>query len=59
MEVVDARLVSVSAKVSDLNHRISQIDAAVEESTRRGRIAGAMNLAERQRTGERMANAED
>jgi hypothetical protein len=31
------------------NSRISQIDAAVEESTRRGRTARAMTLAERQR----------
>jgi hypothetical protein len=50
MEVVGARLVSQSATIADLDHRISQIDAAVEESTRRGRMAGAMNLAERQRS---------
>jgi hypothetical protein len=47
--VVDARLTSQSATVADLDHRISQIDTAVEEATRRGRTAGAMNLAERQR----------
>jgi hypothetical protein len=50
MEVVDARLTSQSATVADLDHRISQIDGAVEEATRRGRMAGAMNLAERQRS---------
>jgi hypothetical protein len=50
MEVIDARLTSQSATVADLDHRISQIDAAVDESTRRGRMAGAMNLAERQRS---------
>jgi len=50
MAVVDARLTSQSATVADLDRRISQIDAAVEESTRRGRMAGAMNLAERQRS---------
>jgi hypothetical protein len=49
MEVVDARLASQSATITDLDHRISQIDSAVEESTRRGRMAGAMALADRQR----------
>src|SRR5665213_2458561 len=44
MAVVDARMTSQSATVADLDHRISQIDAAVDELTRRGRIAGAMNL---------------
>jgi hypothetical protein len=48
--VVDARLASQSSTIADLDHRISQIDAAVEEATRRGRTAGAMNLAERQRS---------
>jgi hypothetical protein len=50
LEVVDARLTSQSATIADLDHRISQIDTAVEEATRRGRTAGAMNLAERQRS---------
>jgi hypothetical protein len=49
MEVVDARLTSQSATIADLDHRISQIDAAVEEATRRGRTAAAMNLADQQR----------
>jgi hypothetical protein len=49
MAVVDARLTSQSATVADLDRRISQIDAAVEESTRRGRTAVAMNLADQQR----------
>jgi hypothetical protein len=48
MEVV-ARLASQSATVADLDHRISQIGTAVDESTRRGRIAGAMALADQQR----------
>jgi hypothetical protein len=48
--VVDARLTSQSATVADLDHRLSQIDGAVEEAIRRGRMAGAMNLAERQRS---------
>jgi hypothetical protein len=50
MAVIDARLSSQLATVADLDHRISQIDAAVDESTRRGRMVGAMNLAERQRS---------
>jgi hypothetical protein len=49
IEVVDARLTSQSAIVADLDHRISQIDAAVEEATRRGRTVGAMTLADQQR----------
>jgi len=48
--VIDARLSSQLATVADLDKRISQIDAAVDESTRRGRMVGAMNLAERQRS---------
>lgn len=50
MAVIDARLTSQSATIADLDYRISQIDTAVDESTRRGRIVGAMNLAERQRS---------
>ena len=50
IEVVNARLTSQSAIVADLDRRISQIDTAVDESTRRGRTAGAMTLAERQRS---------
>jgi hypothetical protein len=49
MEVVNAHVASQSATIADLDHRISQIDAAVEEATRRGRTAVAMNLAEQQR----------
>lgn len=49
MEVVDARLASQSATVADLDHRISQIDTAVDESTRRGRVGTAMALVDQQR----------
>jgi len=49
LEVLDARLTPQQATVADLDHRISQIDAAVDESTRRGRMVGAMNLADQQR----------
>jgi len=49
VEGLDARLSSQLAVVGDLDHRISQIDAAVEESTRRGRVGTAMALADQQR----------
>ncbi len=49
LEVIEARLTPQLATVADLDHRISQIDAAVDESTRRGRMVGAMNLADQQR----------
>jgi hypothetical protein len=49
MEVVDARLASQSAAVADLDRRVSQIDAAVDESTRRGQAGRAMALADQQR----------
>jgi hypothetical protein len=48
-EVVDARLAAQSATIADLEHRTSQIDAAVEEATRRGQVAKAMTLADQQR----------
>jgi hypothetical protein len=48
MEVIDARLIPQLATLADLDHRISQIDAAVDESIRRGRMVGAMNLADQQ-----------
>jgi TolA-binding protein len=50
MQIADAHLTSQSATLADLDHRISQIDAAVEEATRRGRTAVAMSLVERQRS---------
>ncbi|OSI66351.1 hypothetical protein [Bradyrhizobium canariense] len=49
MEVVDARLTSQSATLADFDRRISQIDAAVDESTRRGQVGRAMALADQQR----------
>jgi hypothetical protein len=49
MEVVHARLTSQSATVADLDHRISQIDTAVDESTRRGQVGRAMALADQLR----------
>jgi hypothetical protein len=46
---VEARLAVQAQAVADLDRRIGQIDAAIEESTRRGRPAGAMTLADQQR----------
>jgi hypothetical protein len=46
---IKARLALQIQAVADLDRRIGQIDAAVEELTRRGRPAGAMMLAGQQR----------
>jgi hypothetical protein len=46
---IDARLSIQSQTVADLDRRIAQIDAAIEESTRRGRPAGAMTIADQKR----------
>jgi len=42
---VEARLVVQGGVVADLDHRIAQIDMAVEEAARRGRSVSAMSLA--------------
>jgi hypothetical protein len=49
---IDARKELAAANVADIDHRIAQIDNAVNESTKRGRTAVAMNLVEHQ-TGRR------
>ena len=46
---VEARLNVAASTVADLDKRIAQIDAAVNEATRRGRANGAMGLADQQR----------
>jgi molybdopterin-biosynthesis enzyme MoeA-like protein len=46
---IEARLAVQAQIVGDLDRRIAQIDAAIEESTRRGRPAGAMALADQTR----------
>ena len=46
---VETRLAVQAQAVGDLDRRIAQIDAAIEESTRRGRPAGAMALADQTR----------
>src|SRR5258706_13744444 len=45
IETLDARVTAQSATVADLDRRVAQIDKAVDESTRRGRVAGAMTIA--------------
>jgi hypothetical protein len=45
----EARLAIQGQTVADLDRRIAQIDAAVDESTRRGRPAGAMSIADQKR----------
>jgi hypothetical protein len=49
IQTLDARLTAQSAAVADLHHRVTQIDNAVEESTRRGRVIRAMTIATQQR----------
>ena len=49
LEALDARLTAQSAAVADLDGRIAQIDQAVDESTRRGRVTRAINIATQQR----------
>jgi hypothetical protein len=45
----EARLAIQGQTVADLDRRIAQIDAAVEESTRLGRPVGAMTIADQKR----------
>jgi hypothetical protein len=49
---IDARKELAAANVADINRRIAQIDNAVNEATKRGRTAIAMNLVDHQ-TGRR------
>jgi hypothetical protein len=48
-ETLDARVTAQSAAVADLDNRVAQIDRAVDESTRRGRVTRALNIATQQR----------
>ena len=48
-ETLDARVTAQSATVADLDSRVAQIDRAVDESTRRGRVTRAINIASQQR----------
>jgi hypothetical protein len=49
IEALDARVKAQSAVVTDLDGRIAQIDRAVDESTRLGRVTRAINIATQQR----------
>lgn len=49
IEALDARVKAQTAVVSDLDGRIAQIDRAVDESTKRGRVTRALDIASQQR----------
>src|SRR6187399_1066667 len=49
MEALDARVTAQTALIADLAGRIAQIDRAVDESTRRGRVTRAINIAAQER----------
>jgi hypothetical protein len=49
LEALDARVTAQTAAVADLASRIAQIDRAVDESTRRGRVTRAINIATQER----------
>jgi len=49
IEALDARVTAQTAAVADLDGRIAQIDRAVDESTKRGRVTRAINIATQQR----------
>ena len=49
IEALDARVKAQSAVVADLDSRVAQIDRAVDESTRRGRVTRAIDIATQQR----------
>ena len=49
IETLDARATAQSATVADLDSRVAQIDRTVDESTRRGRVTRAINIASQQR----------
>ncbi len=50
IETLDARVTAQSATIADLDSRVAQIDRAVDESTRRGRVTRAISIATQQRT---------
>ena len=49
IEALDARVTAQTALVADLANRIAQIDRAVDESTRRGRVTRALNIVTQER----------
>jgi len=50
IEALDARMAAQTAVVADLTGRIAQIDRAVDESTKRGRVTRALNIVTQERT---------
>jgi uncharacterized coiled-coil protein SlyX len=49
IEALDARMAAQTAVIADLTGRIAQIDRAVDESTRRGRVTRALNIVTQER----------
>lgn len=49
IEALDARVVAQKAVIADLSGRIAQIDQAIDESTKRGRVTRALNIATQER----------
>lgn len=49
IETLDARVTAQKAAITDLDGRIAQIDRAIDESTRRGRVTRALNIATQER----------
>jgi hypothetical protein len=49
LETMDVRISAQGSTVADLDRRIAQIDSAVDEATKRGRVNAAMALAEQKR----------
>jgi len=49
IEALDARVKAQAGVVADLDSRVAQIDRAVDESTRRGRVTRAIDIATQQR----------
>jgi hypothetical protein len=45
---IDVRIGVTAHKIADLDTRVSQIEAAIAESTRRGRTTGAFSITEAQ-----------
>ncbi|MET0676249.1 MAG: hypothetical protein ABW175_10660 [Bradyrhizobium sp.] len=49
IDALDARVVAQKAVIADLSGRIAQIDQAIDESTKRGRVTRALNIATQER----------
>ncbi|MET0221237.1 MAG: hypothetical protein ABW213_11315, partial [Tardiphaga sp.] len=49
LETMDVRINAQASTLADLDRRIAQIDSAVDEATKRGRVNAAMALAEQKR----------